>query len=68
MLSPHSRARGSVRGALLAAALASAWGAAAALPPAASDALPFIEDDFPRALIEAKSRKLPIFIDAWAPW
>ena len=68
MLSSHSRAGGSARGAVLAAALACAWEAAPALPPAASGPLPFIEDDFPRALIEARSRKLPIFIDAWAPW
>jgi tetratricopeptide (TPR) repeat protein len=28
----------------------------------------FIEDDYPRALAEARSRKLPLFVDAWAPW
>lgn len=31
-------------------------------------ALPFIEDDYPRAVAEAKQRKLPIFVEAWAPW
>jgi tetratricopeptide (TPR) repeat protein len=31
-------------------------------------ALPFIEDDYPRALAEAKKRGLPLFVDAWAPW
>ncbi|MFY0571893.1 thioredoxin family protein [Archangium lansingense] len=39
--------------------------------PAASHArtpLPFIEDDYPRALAEAKSRGLPLFVDTWAPW
>lgn len=30
--------------------------------------LPFIEDDYPRALEVARQRKLPIFIEAWAPW
>ncbi len=30
--------------------------------------LPFIEDDWPRALAEAKARHLPIFVDSWAPW
>ena len=30
--------------------------------------LPFIEDDYPRALGEARSRKLPLFVEAWAPW
>lgn len=30
--------------------------------------LPFIEDDYPKALAQARSRDLPIFIEAWAPW
>jgi endonuclease YncB( thermonuclease family) len=30
--------------------------------------LPFVEDDYARALAEARSRKLPLFIEAWAPW
>ena len=30
--------------------------------------VPFIEDDFGRALALAKSRKLPVFIEGWAPW
>jgi len=30
--------------------------------------LPFVEDDYARALSEARSRKLPLFIEAWAPW
>lgn len=39
-------------------------------PPAAhaKASLPFIEDDYPRALSEAKSRGLPLFVDTWAPW
>jgi endonuclease YncB( thermonuclease family) len=40
----------------------------AALAPAHESALAFIEDDYPRALREARERKLPIFIEAWAPW
>jgi len=38
--------------------------------PAASsaEALPFIEDDYGRALAEAKAKKLPLFVDVWAPW
>ena len=28
----------------------------------------FIEDDFPRALREARAKNRPLFIDAWAPW
>ena len=30
--------------------------------------VPFIEDDFPRAIALAKQRKLPVFIEGWAPW
>ena len=30
--------------------------------------LPFLEDDYPKALAEARSKKLPIFVEAWAPW
>ncbi len=30
--------------------------------------LPFIEDDYPKAMAEAKSKKLPVFVEAWAPW
>jgi hypothetical protein len=31
-------------------------------------ALPFIEDDYPKALALARERSLPLFVDAWAPW
>jgi hypothetical protein len=31
-------------------------------------ALPFIEDDYDRAVAEAKRRKVPLFVDTWAPW
>jgi tetratricopeptide (TPR) repeat protein len=30
--------------------------------------LPFIDDDYGKALAEAKARNLPIFAEAWAPW
>ena len=30
--------------------------------------LPFIEDNFSKALAQAKTKKLPIFVEAWAPW
>lgn len=53
-------------------------GGGAATPPragvtkgatiAASPVLPWIEDDLPRAMAEAKTRKLPIFVESWAPW
>ena len=40
----------------------------AAAPAEPKPALPFIENDYARALSEARAKKLPIFADAWAPW
>jgi thiol-disulfide isomerase/thioredoxin len=37
-------------------------------PETAAAPLTFIEDDYPRALAEAKKRGVPLFVDAWAPW
>ena len=40
-------------------------------PAAAADVdkvLPFIADDYGKALAEARAQKLPLFIEAWAPW
>jgi len=31
-------------------------------------ALPFLQDDYSQALAEARERKLPLFIETWAPW
>ena len=33
-----------------------------------TQALPFIDDDYARARAEARSRKLPLFVEVWAPW
>jgi hypothetical protein len=50
---------------------------AAAGPPVAAgslaaadveSALPFVVDDYAKALAEARAQKLPLFIEAWAPW
>ena len=30
--------------------------------------LPFISDDYTRALTEARARRVPLFVEAWAPW
>jgi endonuclease YncB( thermonuclease family) len=49
---------------LAALLLASGLVAAAGRPPA----LPFVEDDYARALAEARARKLPLFVETWAPW
>ncbi len=36
--------------------------------PAAADPVQAIEDDWPRAVADAKARAAPIFVEAWAPW
>jgi hypothetical protein len=41
---------------------------ALAVSEPARPVLPFIENDYPRALSEARAKKLPIFAEAWAPW
>jgi hypothetical protein len=43
-------------------------GAPPPVAPAAPRILEFIENDWPRALAEARSRRVPIFVEAWAPW
>jgi hypothetical protein len=35
---------------------------------AAARPLSFIEDDYGRALGEARAHKRPLFVEAWAPW
>jgi len=30
--------------------------------------LPFIDDDYTKARAEASRRKLPLFVEVWAPW
>jgi hypothetical protein len=30
--------------------------------------VPFVEDDYPKALADGRARKLPIFVEVWAPW
>ncbi|MGH9368939.1 MAG: hypothetical protein ACRD3M_14840 [Thermoanaerobaculia bacterium] len=36
--------------------------------PPARTALPFVEDDYGKALGQARARDLPLFVEAWAPW
>jgi tetratricopeptide (TPR) repeat protein len=36
--------------------------------PAPAAKLSFIEDDYARALAEARAKKVPLFVDAWATW
>jgi hypothetical protein len=41
---------------------------ASAAPAKHTSVLPFIHDDYSKALSEARARKLPIFIETSAPW
>jgi hypothetical protein len=36
--------------------------------PHARSVLPFITDDYAKALQAARAKKLPLFIESWAPW
>jgi len=52
-----------------AASASSRSGTGAGAGARAKDApLPFIEDDYPRALAEAKAKNKPLFVDGWATW
>jgi hypothetical protein len=48
--------------------LLAASAALAASAPAPAPVLPFIEDDYGKALSLARQKKVPIFVEAWAPW
>jgi thioredoxin-like negative regulator of GroEL len=39
-----------------------------AVPASAGSSLPFIRDDWPAALAEARKQNVPLFVEAWAPW
>ncbi len=52
----------------LVACTAANTNAPAADTPHAGSPLPFIQDDYARALAEAKAKGLPLFVDVWAPW
>ena len=39
-----------------------------AVPASVRHTLPFLSDDYDRAVAEAKSRQVPIFVESWAPW
>jgi len=51
-------------------AAALALGLVAGPGPAAEveKALPFVSNDYPKALAEARAQRLPLFVEAWAPW
>jgi hypothetical protein len=50
------------------AVLFAAFSPALATKEAAKEVLPFIADDYPKALALARAGKKPIFMETWAPW
>ena len=48
--------------------LAAAVACATVSAGAPGEILPFVEDDYDRAVAEARARDLPLFVEAWAPW
>lgn len=52
------------------AALALTGGLAvvSAVPAASRPVLPWVEDDYAKALSQARAKDVPIFVEAWAPW
>ena len=73
MRTPHLLALGVAFGLMTGTAAASTTATTKAAPAKSATAawkpvVPFIEDDFGRALALAKERKLPVFIEGWAPW
>jgi hypothetical protein len=52
------------------AALALTGGLAvvSAAPAASRPVLPWVEDDYAKALSQARAKDVPIFVEAWAPW
>jgi inner membrane protein len=52
------------------AALALTGGLAvvSAAPAASRSVLPWVEDDYAKALSQARAKDVPIFVEAWAPW
>lgn len=35
---------------------------------AARAELPFIENDYVKAMARARAKNVPVFVEAWAPW
>jgi hypothetical protein len=34
----------------------------------ASEVLPFIENDYAKAVARARAKNVPLFVEVWAPW
>jgi len=53
---------------LLLSSGAQALPAGTAPAPSPAKRLPFVEDDYARAIRDARARGVPVFVEAWAPW
>jgi hypothetical protein len=62
------RASHLVAPALLLALAGAAPARAAVAPPATPPVMTWIDDDYAKARTQARQRKLPIFVESWAPW
>jgi hypothetical protein len=49
-------------------ALAGGLAVVSAVPAASRSVLPWVEDDYGKALSQARAKDVPIFVEAWAPW
>ncbi len=34
----------------------------------ATEVLPFIDNDYTKAVAQAKAKNVPLFVEVWAPW
>ena len=48
--------------------LAAALTLAITLPVLGNQGPQFVHDDYQAALKQAKTKKVPLFVEAWAPW
>jgi hypothetical protein len=48
-------------------ALTAALALVSAVPAAPREVLPWV-DDYSKAVVQARAKNLPIFVEAWAPW
>jgi inner membrane protein len=49
-------------------ALAGVLAVVSPAPAASRSVFPWIEDDYGKAIAQARARNVPIFVEAWAPW
>jgi hypothetical protein len=59
---------GAARAATAPATAPTAHAAVAHLISHSHEAVPFVADDYAGALAAARAKRVPIFVEAWAPW